>query len=160
MELPKQHATSLVLPLPVRELAPASEVERYGTVRARAGACGKEGPTLSPAWLCRPPSVQCLSCSVQAAKRRLRTASSLVLRPIPPLALPRAVRNAPASITRFLLAQVPVARRASPPGEQSQHPLLRHAIHTAGSIMCSLDNSAALEQNERDVVVSFLRGDL
>ena len=106
------------------------------------------------------PSVQCLSCSVQAAKRRLRTTSSLVLRPMPPLALRRAVRNAPASITRFLLAQVPVARRAPPPGEQSQHPLLKQAIRTAGSSMCSLDNSAALEQNEGDFVVSFLRGDL
>ncbi len=105
------------------------------------------------------PLVQSLSRSVHAARRQLRTASSLVLRPIPPLALPRAVRDAPASIARFLLPQVPIARRASPPREQSQHPLLRQAIRTAGSSICCLDNSAGLEQNEDDVVLSCFSSD-
>ena len=88
---------------------------------------------------CRPPSADCglqaTLCCAQCPKTLL-------------------------AITRFLLAQVPVAHRASPSGEQSQHPLLRQASRTIGSSMCCLGNSAALEQNERDVVVSFSRGDL
>ena len=100
---------------------------------------------------CRPLSADCglqaASCCAQCPRWHSLEA--------------RAVRNAPASITRFLLAQVPVAHpimsRASPPGEQSQHPLLRQAIRTTGSSICCLDNSATLEQNEGNVCILFER---